>query len=81
MPLANEYLGYDYFIWNCFQRKQLGEPLGSHRKHKIEEDYKLIPHNGVYVVKSINQKTIFGMMNIGFNPTVSEKTVDRSPFF
>jgi FAD synthase len=21
------------------------------------------------------------MMNIGFNPTVSEKTVDRSPFF
>jgi riboflavin kinase/FMN adenylyltransferase len=22
MPLANEYLGYDYFfIWNCFQRK------------------------------------------------------------
>jgi riboflavin kinase/FMN adenylyltransferase len=55
MPLANEYLGYDYFfIWNCFQQP---EPLGSQRKHKIEEDYKLIPHNGVYVVKSIiNQK-------------------------
>jgi FAD synthase len=26
---------------------------------KKEEDYKLIPHNGVYVVKSIiNQKTV-----------------------
>jgi riboflavin kinase/FMN adenylyltransferase len=57
MPLANEYLGYDYFLsGTVFKGKQLGRTIGF-PKHKIEEDYKLIPHNGVYVVKSIiNQK-------------------------
>lgn len=45
----------------------------------IEEDYKLIPKNGVYVVKAnIDNNTVFGMMNIGFNPTVNgkEKTIE-----
>ncbi|PIE97314.1 MAG: riboflavin biosynthesis protein RibF, partial [Polaribacter sp.] len=38
---------------------------------KVLEDYKLIPKTGAYVVKSvINNKTIFGMMNIGKRPTV-----------
>jgi riboflavin kinase/FMN adenylyltransferase len=32
----------------------------------------LIPKTGVYVVKSIlNNKTVFGMMNIGFRPTIN----------
>jgi riboflavin kinase/FMN adenylyltransferase len=79
MPLANEYLGYDYFYLELFS---LVEPLGPHRKHKIEEDYKLIPHNGVYVVKSIINQNHFGMMNIGFNPTVSgEKLSIEVHFF
>ena len=46
---------------------------------KIKEDYKLIPKNGVYVVRSnINGKTHFGMMNIGTNPTVGgeEQTIE-----
>jgi riboflavin kinase/FMN adenylyltransferase len=72
MPLANEYLGYDYFFGTVFKEK-LVEPLGSPRKHKIEEDYKLIPHNGVYVVKSIINQNHFGMMNIGFNPLYRRK--------
>jgi riboflavin kinase/FMN adenylyltransferase len=74
MPLANEYLGYDYFLSGIvFKGKQLGRTIGFPTANlKIKEDYKLIPLNGVYVVKStINQKTVFGMMNIGFNPTVS----------
>lgn len=45
----------------------------------IKEDYKLIPKNGVYVVRSfINGKRYFGMMNIGNNPTVGgeEQTIE-----
>ena len=39
---------------------------------KIKENYKLIPKIGVYIVKSILQeKTVFGIMNIGLNPTVN----------
>ena len=40
---------------------------------QIEVAYKLIPKHGVYVVKSqIKGVEVFGMMNIGKNPTVSE---------
>ena len=53
--------------------KQLGRTIGFPTANlKIEEDYKLIPKNGVYIVKStINQNTVFGVMNIGTNPTVN----------
>lgn len=75
MALANEYLGYDYFLTGTILKgKQLGRTIGFPTANlKIEEDYKLIPQNGAYVVKSnINHKTVFGMMNIGFNPTLGE---------
>ena len=71
--LANEYLGYNYFLTGIIVKgKQLGRTIGFPTANlKIEEDYKLIPQNGVYVVKSfINEKEVFGMMNIGTNPTV-----------
>lgn len=74
IALANEYLGYDYFLTGIVSKgKQLGRTLGFPTANlQIKESNKLIPQKGVYVVKSIiNQKTIFGMMNIGFNPTVS----------
>ena len=74
MALANEFLGYDYFLTGIITRgKQLGRTIGFPTANiKIQENYKLIPQNGVYVVKStINQKTVFGIMNIGFNPTVA----------
>ncbi len=74
MALANEYLGYDYFLTGIITKgKQLGRTIGFPTANlKIQENYKLIPRNGVYVVKSsINQKNVFGMMNIGFNPTVA----------
>ncbi|MBG6110848.1 riboflavin kinase/FMN adenylyltransferase [Flavobacterium sp. CG_23.5] len=74
MVLANEYLGYEYFLTGIIVKgKQLGRTIGFPTANlKVEEDYKLIPQNGVYIVKSlINNKTVFGMMNIGFNPTVN----------
>lgn len=78
MALANEYLGYDYFLTGTIlEGKQLGRTIGFPTANlKIEEDYKLIPRNGAYIVKSnINQKTVFGMMNIGFNPTLGEENL------
>ena len=74
MALANEYLGYEYLLTGTVSKgKQLGRTIGFPTANLIiEENNKLIPRNGVYVVKSIiNQKTVFGMMNIGFNPTVA----------
>lgn len=78
MALSNEYLDYYYFLTGTvFKGKQLGRTIGFPTANLIiEENYKLIPRNGVYVVKSvINQKTFFGMMNIGFNPTLDEKNL------
>ncbi len=74
MDLANEYLGYDYILTGSVSKgKQLGRTIGFPTANlQMEENYKLIPKNGVYVIKSIlNKKTVFGIMNIGFNPTVS----------
>jgi riboflavin kinase/FMN adenylyltransferase len=73
MELANKYLGYDYSLSGIVsQGKQLGRTIGFPTANlKIEEDYKLIPQDGVYVVKStINKKLVKGIMNIGNNPTV-----------
>lgn len=73
MALANDYLGYDYFLTGSIVKgKQLGRTIGFPTANlKIEESYKLIPQNGVYIVKSIiDGQIVFGMMNIGFNPTV-----------
>ena len=78
MALANEFLGYDYFMsGTVLKGKQLGRTIGFPTANlQIDEKFKLIPQNGVYVVKSIlDQKTIFGMMTIGFNPTVAGKNL------
>jgi riboflavin kinase/FMN adenylyltransferase len=85
MALANEYLGYPFFLTGeVVKGKQLGRTIGFPTANiQIEEDYKLIPKTGVYVVKTlINQKEIFGMMNIGFNPTVNgqKQTIEVNLF-
>jgi riboflavin kinase/FMN adenylyltransferase len=74
--LANEYLGYAYFLSGTVVKgKQLGRTIGFPTANiELEEAYKLVPKNGVYVVAAeIDEKTVYGMMNIGFNPTVQEK--------
>lgn len=71
---ANTFLGYDYFLTGTVVKgKQIGKQIGFPTANiYIKEDYKLIPKNGAYVVKSKIDNTIyFGMMNIGTNPTVS----------
>ncbi|EJL63825.1 bifunctional riboflavin kinase/FAD synthetase [Flavobacterium sp. CF136] len=85
MSLANEYLGYAYFLTGeVVKGKQLGRTIGFPTANiQIKEDYKLIPKNGVYAVKTfIGQKEVFGMMNIGFNPTVNgqKQTIEVNLF-
>jgi riboflavin kinase/FMN adenylyltransferase len=73
MKTANAYLGYNYMLTGDVKKgKGLGRQLNFPTANLfIKEKYKLIPKNGVYVVKSIlNNQIYYGMMNIGFNPTV-----------
>ncbi|WP_378180680.1 bifunctional riboflavin kinase/FAD synthetase [Aquimarina sp. SS2-1] len=73
---ANKYLGYNFMLTGkIIKGKELGRKLEYPTANLyIEEEYKLIPKKGVYIVRSqINNKTYFGMMNIGNNPTVNGK--------
>lgn len=76
IKLANSYLGYNYTLeGKVVKGKQLGRTIGYPTANiKIEETYKLIPKIGAYAVTSkVSGKILFGMMNIGFNPTVAGK--------
>ncbi|WP_317196314.1 bifunctional riboflavin kinase/FAD synthetase [Winogradskyella alexanderae] len=76
VALANSYLGYNYFITGkVVKGKGLGRKLDFPTANiYIKEIYKLIPADGVYVVKSsFHNRVVYGMMNIGSNPTVSGK--------
>ncbi|EAR02454.1 bifunctional riboflavin kinase/FAD synthetase [Maribacter sp. HTCC2170] len=73
---ANKYLGYPYMLTGSVKKgKGLGRQIQFPTANlHIEESYKLIPKNGVYVVQTvIDGTTVSGMMNIGYNPTVSGK--------
>lgn len=72
--LANNYLGYNYsFSGTVVKGKQLGRTIGFPTANiNIDEEFKLIPKNGVYIVKSlISGNNFYGMMNIGTRPTVN----------
>ena len=74
---ANTFLGYNFMLSGTVVKgKGLGKKIDFPTANiKVKESYKLIPKNGVYVVKSeIDSKPIFGMMNIGIKPTVNGKT-------
>lgn len=75
IKLANQYLGYSYYIsGKVVQGKKIGRTIGFPTANiQINENYKLLPKNGVYVVSSeIDNVLYFGMMNIGKNPTIGE---------
>lgn len=74
LKTANRYLGYNFMLNGVVVNgKKLGGKIGYPTANiSIEEDYKLIPKTGVYVVKAnINKNSVFGMMNIGNRPTVN----------
>lgn len=74
---ANKYLGNFYHLsGNVVSGKRLGTKIGFPTANvKIEEDYKLIPKDGVYAVTiEIDKQQYKGMLNIGKKPTVDGKT-------
>lgn len=71
---ANTYLGYNFMLTGTIIKgKGIGKTINYPTANlKIEETYKLIPKQGVYIVQAIIDNVLeFGMMNIGINPTVS----------
>ena len=77
VSIANEYLTKPYSLTGTIQTgKGIGKTIQFPTANlKVDSDYKLIPKNGVYAVKSLMQNTwVYGMMNIGNNPTVSGET-------
>lgn len=76
IEIANSYLGYHYLLTGTIVK---GAGLGKKINFPtiniaIKESYKLIPKNGVYIVKTnIDKTTVFGIMNIGKRPTVNGK--------
>ncbi|WP_445456581.1 bifunctional riboflavin kinase/FAD synthetase [Flavobacterium sp. HNIBRBA15423] len=74
---ANTFLGYNYTLSGLvIEGKKIGRTINFPTANiKIDEEYKLIPQNGVYIVSvEINKSTYFGMMNIGTNPTISDSS-------
>ncbi|WP_274474836.1 bifunctional riboflavin kinase/FAD synthetase [Mangrovimonas aestuarii] len=71
---AKSYLGHPFSITGeVVKGKGLGRTLEFPTANiALKEEYKLVPKNGVYIVKSIiDDKVVYGMMNIGVNPTVN----------
>ena len=69
---ANKYLGYEYFlIGKITYGNKIGSKIGFPTANILYEDnFKLIPKQGVYAVFIIHQQTLYkGMMNIGYRPT------------
>lgn len=82
---ANRYLSYPFALaGTVIKGKGLGKEFEVPTANlQVEEEYKLIPANGVYVVRSlINGEVYFGMMSIGTNPTVggTEQTIETHFF-
>lgn len=72
VTLAATFLDYPYSIQGkVIKGKQLGRTIGFPTANiQVEQTYKLIPKDGVYIVSCIIDDSIhYGMMNIGVNPT------------
>ncbi len=82
---ATAFLGYNYYInGTVVKGKGFGKKMEFPTANiQVDEVYKLIPKNGVYVVSSMYKgKVIYGMMNIGMNPTfeADKKTIEAHFF-
>lgn len=84
IALANQYLGYHYQLsGTVVHGRKLGRTLGFPTANiAIDVDYKLIPKKGVYIVQStIEGQSVFGMMNIGTNPTVDGQELSVEVYY
>jgi len=77
METTFNYLNRPFSIQGSIvQGKALGRTINYPTANlKIAETYKLSPKNGVYITSSIiNNQRVYGMTNIGVNPTVTDGT-------
>lgn len=73
---ANDFLNRPFRITGSVVKgTEIGRTIGFPTANLIaKETYKLLPADGVYFVRCLyEQTTLFGMMNIGFRPTVNGK--------
>ena len=71
---AKSFLGYHFNIEGLvIKGNAIGRTIGFPTANlDVSEDYKLIPKRGVYLIFSlIENKKVFGMMNIGIKPTLN----------
>lgn len=71
---ANRFLGRAYNVTGTVVKgRQLGRTIGFPTANlQVDDPVKLIPANGVYAVEVLHRgKTLGGMTNIGFRPTVA----------
>lgn len=81
---ANRYLGRPIMLnGTVVNGKKIGKTIGYPTANlSIAEEYKLIPAQGVYVVESeIDGRLVYGMMNIGTNPTVGGNSQTIETYF
>jgi riboflavin kinase/FMN adenylyltransferase len=74
IDLANEFLGYPFFISGKVVRgDQIGRQIGYPTANiMVEESYKLIPADGIFAVKvKVNDQEYKGMGYIGHRPTIN----------
>jgi len=77
IEIANTYLGYEYMLTGKVIH---GRGLGKKWNYptinlNVNKNYKLVPKTGVYLIRCfINKMEYFGIMNIGFRPTVEGNT-------
>ncbi|MCB0456390.1 MAG: bifunctional riboflavin kinase/FAD synthetase [Flavobacteriaceae bacterium] len=81
---ATRFLGYGYRLHGTvIKGKQIGKSLGYPTANlKVDEAYKLIPKNGVYITQAtIEEEHYFGLTSIGTNPTVGGKEITIETYF
>ena len=81
---ANQFLGRPFSLNGLVvEGDKIGREMGYPTANlEIEEDYKLKPQNGVYLVQSsLDGKKYFGMMNVGKRPTISGKKTRIETYF
>ncbi|MCF6308694.1 MAG: bifunctional riboflavin kinase/FAD synthetase [Flavobacteriaceae bacterium] len=81
---TNTYLGHPFTLsGKIVSGRGIGKTLSFPTANlQVEEDYKIIPKKGVYLTQSkISGKNIFGLTNIGTNPTVNGKHQTIETYF
>ncbi len=82
---ARNFLGYDYELTGkVVEGRKIGRTLGFPTANMhIEEDYKLIPHNGIYATKvKVRGQWMDGVTSIGNRPTFDngERSIEVNLF-